>query len=117
MTRVPALVAALGLTLVVSPTSLAQDDAAARQACLELMIHARLKAQQPVQLSTETVTLTGDTLRPAGRATVRFDDTTIRFDEIVLSQSLKRIDFVGKGMVFLGAESPCVNPLPKIEFR
>jgi len=47
------------------------------------------------------------------------DDTRTgaRGDEIVLSQSLKHIDFAGKGMIFLGAESPCLNPLPKIEFR
>jgi hypothetical protein len=56
-------------------------------------------------LSAETITLTGDTLRLVARATVRFDDTTIRFEEIVLNQSSKRIEFLGNSRV------------PKIDFR
>jgi hypothetical protein len=48
---------------------------------------------------------------------VRFDDTTIRFEEIVLNQSTKRIEFLGNGMVSHGAGSPCMGPVPKIEFR
>ena len=117
MKRVPTLAAVLGLTLMIPPTLLAQDDAGARQACLQLMIQARLRAQQPVQLSAETVTLTGDTLRLVGRATVRFDDTTIRFDEIVLNQSSRKVELLGKGTVFLGTASPCISPIPKVEFR
>ena len=116
MNTVPALATALGLALVTTTGALAQDNAAGRHRCLEELIQAKLQAQQPVRLSATTVTLTGDTLRLAGRATVRFDDTTIRFEEIVLNQSSKRITFVGNGTVF-NAVPPCAGELPKIEFR
>ena len=107
---------ALSFALVTMPSAQVQDRAG-QHSCLEKLIQARLLAQQPVRLSAETLTLTGDTLRLVGRATVRFDDTTIRFAEIVLNQSSKRIEFLGNGMVSHGAGSPCMGPVPKIEFR
>jgi len=116
MNGVLATVAALSLTFVTMPSAQVQDRAG-QHSCLEELIQARLLAQQPVRLSAETLTLTGDTLRLVGRATVRFDDTTIRFAEIVLNQSSKRIEFLGNGMVSHGAGSPCMGPVPKIEFR
>jgi lipopolysaccharide assembly outer membrane protein LptD (OstA) len=116
MKGVPATVAALSFAFVTLPAAQVQDRAG-QHSCLNKLIQARLLAQQPVRLSAETLTLTGDTLRLVGRATVRFDDTTIRFQEIVLNQSSKRIEFLGNGRIFLGTESPCMGPVPKIEFR
>ena len=44
-------------------------------------ISARIESQRPIRLSAETITLTGSTLRLAGGANVRLDDTYIRAEE------------------------------------
>jgi len=82
---------------------------------LTALIRARIESQQPVQLSAETITLTGDTLRLAGRALIRFSDTSVRAEEIVVNPVTKRIDLLGTVNAFLGSD--VAPPAPRIEFR
>jgi hypothetical protein len=41
--------------------------------CLADLIQRRIQSRQPVQLSAETITLTGDMLELTGRASLRFN--------------------------------------------
>lgn len=52
------------------------------------LIHDRLIAEQPVRLSADVVTLTGDSLRLSGHAVIR---------------STSRVELIGKVNAFLGA--------------
>ena len=67
------------------------------------LIHDRLIAEQPVRLSADVVTLTGDSLRLSGHAVIRFDDTTIRVAEAAFHRSTSRVELIGKVNAFLGA--------------
>lgn len=112
MRRGLVIAAASGIALTAISSAKAQD----RRACFATLIQARIESRQPIRLSAETVTLTGDTLRLTGRAWVRFNDTSIRAEEVVLHQTTKRIDLVGNVNAFLGSGSNCGRP-PRIEFR
>ena len=105
--------AAFSLTLAATLPAPAQT----RPDCMAALIQARLGAHKPVRLSAEHVSLTGETLRLTGRAMVRFDDTTVQADEIVIDQSSKRVEFKGPRKIFLGGSSPCAPPPVKIEYR
>jgi len=102
-----------------SPVS-AQSSARPWNDCVSTEIHDRLVSQQPVRLSADNVSLTGDTLRLSGRATVRYDGTTIQAEEIVIDQSSKQVVLTTVRRIMLGSGSRCTPPpslLPKIEYR
>ena len=80
--------AAFSVVLAVTVPAAAQT----RAECVAGLIQARLGAQKPLRLSAENVSLTGDTLRLAGRAKIWFDATTVQADEIVINQSSKRVE-------------------------
>ncbi len=109
----------LGIVLLAISSVTAQKDRSEMNARLTTLIRARIESQQPVQLSAETIALTGDTLRLAGRARIRFNDTSIRAEEIVVNPVTKRIDLLGTVNAFLGSDvvSDFVPPAPRIEFR
>jgi hypothetical protein len=86
------------------------------RARLAAIIQARVEARQPMQIAGESITLTGDTLRVAGRALIRFNDTSIRAEEVVVHLGTRRIDLVGNASAFLGSDVAPPAP-PPIEFR
>jgi lipopolysaccharide assembly outer membrane protein LptD (OstA) len=94
----------------------AQGSRQEMNSCLAEMVQRRIQSQQPVQLSAETITLAGDTLRLSGRAWIRFNDTSIRSDEAVFNQATKRLELVGSVNTFLGSASDCAA-VPRLEFR
>ena len=88
--------------------------------CVTTEIQDRLLSQQPVRLSAENISLTGTTLRLSGRASIRFDDTTVRAEEIVIEQASKAVTLTTVRNIFIGARSRCAPPpsaRPRIEFR
>lgn len=92
------LVAAVfGLAVMASSRPTAQNRREEMNACFGDLIQRRVRAQQPVQLSAQTITLTGDTLRS-------------------FNQTAKRIQLVGPVNAFLGSRTDCGAP-PRIEFR
>ena len=109
------LVGSAAFSLVLAGT--ASAPAQTRAECMAAVIQARLGAQKPVRLSAENISLTGDTLRLTGRAMVRFDDTTVQADEIVINQSSKRVEFKGPRKIYFGSESACAPPPQKIQYR
>ena len=108
--------AALGIGVLAVSYATAQGSRQEMNACLAEMVQRRIQSQQPVQLSAETITLTGDTLRLSGRAWIRFNDTSIRADEAVINQATKRLELAGSVNTFLGSASDCAAP-PRLEFR
>ena len=115
MRKAVSVAVVLGIALLAISSATAQNDRSEGKARLTALIQARIEAQQPVRLSAETITLTGDTLRLAGRAMIRFNDTSIRAEEIVVNQVTKRIDLNGNVTAFLG--SGVASPVPPIDFR
>ena len=115
----------VGIALLASSSATAQKDRSEINARLAALIRARIESQQPLQLSAETITLTGDTLRLAGRAWIRFNDVgapaspargaSIQAEEIVVNPVTKRIDLLGTVRAFLGPD--VAPPAPRIEFR
>ena len=105
----------LGIALLAISSATAQNDRLEGKARLTALIQARIESQQPVRLSAETITLTGETLRLAGRPMIRFNDSSIRAEEIVVNPVTKRIDLIGNVNAFLGSD---VAPrVPPIDFR
>lgn len=84
MRRAFAVALTLGLALLAVSSGTAQTRLQAN-ARLVGLISARIESQRPIRLSAETITLTGSTLRLAGGASVRFDDTYIRAEEIFVN--------------------------------
>jgi len=128
MRRAVSVAVSLGIALLATSSATAQKDRSEMNARLAELIRARIESRQPVRLSAETVTLTGDTLRLAGRALIQFKDTgrlnapdnpdawtSIRAEEIVVNQVTKRIDLVGTVQAFLASDA--APPAPRIEFR
>jgi lipopolysaccharide export system protein LptA len=73
-----------------------------------------------LRLSAEKVNLAGDTLRLTGRAMVRFDDTSVVADEIVINQASKQVELTAVRQIFIGARSRCAPPpssRPRVEYR
>ena len=88
--------------------------------CVATEIQERLLSQQPVRLSADNVTLTGDKLQLSGQASIRFDGTMVRADEIVIEQSSKQVTLTTVRRILIGSSSRCAPPPPappKIEFR
>src|SRR5215510_8271850 len=77
------LVMTVAFTLVIAASSLsmAQRNRQELNTCLGELIQRRVQSQQAAQLSAQTITLTGDTLRLSGRAWIRFSDISISADE------------------------------------
>jgi hypothetical protein len=69
---------------------------------LAALIHERLVARQPLRLSADAITLTGDTLRLAGHATVSFDDTSVVADETTIDRDTSRVELSGTVHATLG---------------
>lgn len=114
-----AVVALINGLVAVSPIS-AQSSARPWNDCLATEIQDRLVSQHPVRLSADSITLAGNTLRLSGKASVRYDRTTIRAEEIIIDQSSKRVEFTRVRQIDLGSGSRCAPPPsapPKIEFR
>ena len=83
-------------------------------------IQERLLAQQRVRLSAQNFSLEGDTLRLTGNARVRFEQTAVIAEEIVINQSTKRVELTRVRQIYLGSGSRCSPPphaLPRIEYR
>ena len=125
MRRFASIVVVVGLALVAPSSAIAQRDRSEMNAQLVALLRARIESQQPMQLSADTITLTGDTLRLAGRAWIRFNEAaaaasplggaSIRAEEIVVNPVTKKIELSGKVDAFLGSD---VAPAaPRIEFR
>jgi lipopolysaccharide assembly outer membrane protein LptD (OstA) len=115
-----AAIATLVFGLAGWSTVSAQDQNRVWHACVAMEIQERLLSQQRVRLSADKVTLEGDTLRLTGQASIRFDDTSVRAEEIVIDQSTKTVMFTTVRLVSIGASSRCAPPpsaLPRIEFR
>ena len=108
-----ASVALLAATIVAAQ---AQSNRAEVNACFATLIRNRMESQQPVRLSADTITLTGNTLSLTGRAWVRFNGASIGAEQIVLDPATKRIDLIGNVSAFLGSEVAC-GRRPRIEFR
>ena len=120
MNSAPAIVVAL-LTVfaTIQPIS-AQPSVRPWNDCLATEIQDRLMAQQPVRLSADKISLEGDTLRLTGNARVRFDDTTVIAEEVIINQSSKQVDFTRVRRIDIGSGSRCAPPpsaFPKIEYR
>ena len=119
MKRGLALVVALVSGLATPPVS-AQDGATLWNDCVATEIQDRLVAQQRVRLSAQNISLDGDTLRLTGNARVRFEQTAVIAEEIVINQSTKRVELTRVRQINLGSGSRCSPPphcLPKIEYR
>jgi len=110
------IAAASGIALMAISSARAQGSRTEMNACFTSVMRTRIESQRPMQLSAETITLTGDTLRLTGRAWVRFNDTSIQAEEVVLNQATKRIDLAGNVNASFGSASPCARP-PRVEFR
>jgi hypothetical protein len=98
----------------------AQSGAQPWHDCVTTEIQDRLLSQQPVRLSADNISLTGATLRLSGRASIRFDDTTVRAEEIIIEQASKEVTLTTVRNIFIGARSRCSPPpsaRPRIEFR
>jgi lipopolysaccharide assembly outer membrane protein LptD (OstA) len=104
------------IVLMAIAAARAQDGRSEMNACLAALIRARIESQQAVRLSADDITLTKDTLRLTGHAWVRFNDASIRADEIVWNQATKGIDLIGNVNAFLGSATGCGEPA-RIEFR
>jgi lipopolysaccharide assembly outer membrane protein LptD (OstA) len=115
MRRAVSVAVILSIALLASSSATAQKNSSEMNAQLTALIRARIESQQPMRLSAETITLTGDTLRLAGRALIRFNDTSIRAEEIVINPVMKRVDLLGNVNAFLGSD--VALPVPPIEFR
>jgi lipopolysaccharide assembly outer membrane protein LptD (OstA) len=102
--------------LSIAVTALAQTGMQERRACVTDLIRNRVQSQQPVRLSAEAITLTGDTLRLAGHAKVWFDDVAIQADEAIFNRATKGVELVGSVNSFFGSSSDCSVP-PRLEFR
>jgi hypothetical protein len=63
----------LSLGVLAAPHAALQTDRQALHMCLADLIQRRIQSRQPVQLSAETITLTGDMLELTGRASLRFN--------------------------------------------
>jgi hypothetical protein len=116
LTTVIVLVTGLATT---SPV-LAQGGAKPWNDCVATEIQERLVAQQPLRLAAQNVSLDGDTLRLTGRATVRFEQTMVIAEEIVIHQSTKRVELTRVRQIYLGGGSRCAPPpsaVPRIEYR
>jgi hypothetical protein len=116
LTTVTALVTGLATT---SPI-LAQGGAQPWNDCVATEIQDRLLAQQRVRLSAQNISLEGDTLRLSGNARVRFEQTAVIAEEIVIRQSTKRVELTRVRQIHLGSGSRCSPPphaMPKVEFR
>jgi len=110
------------VTAGVATTSpvLAQGGAQPWHDCVAAEIQDRLVAQQRVRLSAQNISLDGDTLRLTGNARVRFEQTAVIAEEIVINQSTKRVELTRVRQIYLGSGSRCSPPphaLPKVEFR
>jgi hypothetical protein len=51
-----------------------------------------------------------------GRASLRFNNTTIRADDVVLRQATRRIEFAGSVTAFLGSSKDCAD-IPQLQSR
>jgi lipopolysaccharide assembly outer membrane protein LptD (OstA) len=114
-----ATVVILSLAVTTGSSSMAQRGGSEVTARLIAVIRDRLDRQQPLRLSAGSITLSGETLRLTGRAMIRFDDTSIRAEEIVLNPTTKQIELLGNVDTFLGADVvPEAAPaVPRREFR
>lgn len=114
--RTPLMLAVVaGLALWATPSSNARavDSSRARLAAL---VQTRLASQQVVHLSADEVTLTGDNLRLVGKARVRFDDTFILADEVVINQETKKVELIGNVNAHLPGPPP-ERVAPRIQYR
>jgi lipopolysaccharide assembly outer membrane protein LptD (OstA) len=114
-------IAAVGIALAAELPATAQSGGSRPwNDCVAAAIQARLVAQEPLRLSAEKVNLEGDTLRLTGRAMVRFDDTSVVADEIVINQASKQVELTAVRQIFIGARSRCAPPpssRPRVEYR
>jgi lipopolysaccharide assembly outer membrane protein LptD (OstA) len=113
-----ALVVAMvwGAPSVVSPSfATAQSGQREMRARLEAQVQSLLESRQPVHLSADAVTLTGNALRLTGHARFRFGDTLIVADEAVVDQVTKRVELVGNVRAFGPAPRGAVPP--RIQYR
>lgn len=115
MKRAASLGVILGIALLTVSSVTAQRTRVEQNAWLTALIQSRIESQRPVRLSGETITLTGDTLRLAGRPMIQFGDTSIRAEEIVVNSVTQRIDLVGNVWASLGSD--VVPRRPPIDFR
>ena len=98
----------------------AQSGAQPWHDCVTTEIQDRLLSQQTVRLSADNISLTGTELRLSGRASIRFDDTTVRAEEIVIEQTSKQVTLTTVRNIFIGARSRCAPPpssFPKVRYR
>jgi lipopolysaccharide assembly outer membrane protein LptD (OstA) len=102
-------------------TAVAQNGDSTMKNRLTDLVEARLRTQQQVTLSADSITLTGDALRLVGHARVRFGDAWINADELVIDQSTKRVQLVGNVRADLRSSAAGVlgtrPPPPRIEYK
>jgi len=116
----PTVVALVTAGVATTSPVLAQGGAKPWNDCVATEIQERLVAQQPLRLSAHNISLEGDTLRLAGNARVRFAQTAVIAEEIVINQSTKRVELTRVRQIYLGSGSRCSPPPhapPKVEFR
>lgn len=106
-------------SLAVSPLSAQSSFVNLWNACVKAEIQDRLRSQQPVRLSADRISLEGDTLRLSGRASIRFNGTTIEAEEVVIEQASKEVVLTTVRNVSIGSGSRCAPPSrrPRVEFR
>src|SRR5262245_29190495 len=112
------LTAVVALALV-SPVS-AQSPVRLWNDCVKTEIEERLVAQQPVRLSAERISLEGNTLRLSGNASISFEGTRVKAEEIAIDQASKHVAFTTVRNILIGSGSRCAPPpssLPRIEYR
>jgi hypothetical protein len=88
-----------------------------RRAQLASAVERRLEAQQPLDLSADSITLTGGSLRLKGHAhIVWLPDTSIVVEEVTIDGS--RVQLIGDINASLGRSSgvPLPSP-PTVDFR
>lgn len=104
------------LAVVVITAPIAAQTEGERRAETAALVEARLRASLPLELSADTITLTGNVVRLVGHARVTFDDTWISAEEMSLNQMTGQVAITGNLFVHLGrALTP--KDLPRIQFR
>jgi hypothetical protein len=111
------VVLSLGL-LTLAPVLFAQSPQGGGRTQATAVIEQRLKAQQPVKLSADSITLNGTVLELKGHVRiVLLPDTLIRAEEARVNGST--VELIGDVNAVFGPSSGVPHPFPppRIEFR
>ena len=110
--RVCLLVLAAGLLVV------CVDAQTRNRRDIEAIIESRLKSQEPISVSAETITVTGDVLSLKGKVALRFGgDTIVRADEAEVNPTTHAVQLLGNVRATLGRSARPAPEIPPVMFR